>query len=88
MDKKFCCAMYAVALRNLMHADTRIVRENPGDESEDLVRAFLKPDGSSGIYLLDASHGTETGLFSANAKEYPIKLYRIDQKSSIPMFLV
>ena len=87
-DKRFCCAMYAVALRNLMHADTRIVREIPGDESAALVDVFMQPDGSSGIQLLDASHGTETGLFSANAKQYPIKLYRIDQKGAIPMFLV
>ena len=87
-DKRFCCAMYAVALRNLVRSNARIIREVAGDESEAFLHTFLQSDGSTGVTLLDATHGTETGLFSANTKEYPIKLYRIDQKSQNLMFLV
>ncbi len=82
-DKRFCCAMYAVALRNVVRSTERILRQSQGEEALEFCGLF---DGK--MELLDISHATETGLYMAEERRYPIKLYRIDDKSQIPFFLV
>ena len=82
-DKRFCCAMYAVALRNLIHSDSRIKRQVQSDECEEFKELFRDV-----FELLDSSFATETGLSGVQHRRYPVKLYRIDQKSPVAVFLV
>ncbi|KAJ3301510.1 hypothetical protein HDV03_000707 [Kappamyces sp. JEL0829] len=82
-DKRFCCAMYAVALRNVVGSTERILRQCQGEESNDFLEQF-----SGKIELLDHSFATETGLYMPEERRYPTKLYRVDGKSQLPLFLV
>ncbi|RKO99710.1 hypothetical protein CXG81DRAFT_14153, partial [Caulochytrium protostelioides] len=82
LDKRFCCAMYAVGLRNWLRLDCRVERETEGDESDEFLALF--PD----FAYLDASQAAESGLFITAAKRYPRRLYQLDGKRQIFFRLV
>jgi Gelsolin repeat len=82
-DKKFCCAMYAVSLRNMVQSTKRIGRMTEGDEGEEFLKVF---EGS--VVVLDAGYGTETGLFMVQERVYPVKMYRVDGKCKPFLVLV
>ncbi|KAJ3214423.1 hypothetical protein HK099_006881, partial [Clydaea vesicula] len=85
MDKRFCCAMFAVGLRDFLNTNTRIQRECHLEESEEFILLF---DLSGKLLYRDVSEGTESGLFSAQPKQYCLRLYRVYGKRDIQLLLV
>ena len=83
MDKKFCVAMFSVGLRNWIGACCRIQREVEGEESLEFLQVF----GEDFVYE-DVTQATETGLFTAEQKRYPLRLYRIHGKLDLQLCLV
>lgn len=82
-DKKFCCAMYAVSLRNMVQSTKRIGRMVEGEEGEEFLKVF---EGC--VTVLDSRFGTETGLFMVQERVYPIKMYKVDGKFKPLLVLV
>ncbi|KAJ3258638.1 hypothetical protein HK103_003427 [Boothiomyces macroporosus] len=77
-DKRFCCAMFAVALRNSIDAKCKIIRQTESEEDEKFMDLF-----NDNIELLDASFGTDSGLYMAEEKSYPVKLYKMSGKTRV-----
>ncbi|KAI8923913.1 hypothetical protein BC831DRAFT_403171, partial [Entophlyctis helioformis] len=82
MDKKFCVAMYSVGLRNWIGATCRIQREAEGEESAEFQTLFAD------LVLEDESHAAESGLFAAQEKRYPLRLYKVYGRSNLCLCLV
>ncbi|KAI8899011.1 hypothetical protein BC833DRAFT_525213 [Globomyces pollinis-pini] len=82
-DKKFCAAMYSVVLRNLLESPSKIIRETESDESDLFLSLF-----STDLTLLDETFATETGLFMAEEKKYPTRLYELRGKKGVTLHLV
>ncbi|KAJ3217708.1 hypothetical protein HDU67_007404 [Dinochytrium kinnereticum] len=79
MDKRFCCAMYAVGLKNAIGGFT-----TETEESSDFAELF----GGS-LEHLDGSFATESGLFvTEKTRQYPLRLYRIQGKINVFLQLV
>ncbi|KAI9324576.1 hypothetical protein DFJ73DRAFT_915603 [Zopfochytrium polystomum] len=83
MDKRFCCAMYAVGLRNWMGASGKIIRESDSEETKDFLALF----GGS-VEHEDASMAAESGLYIVEEKTYPLRVYRIHGKPNAKLTLV
>ncbi|KAJ1567095.1 hypothetical protein HK405_007183, partial [Cladochytrium tenue] len=83
MDKRFCCAMFAVGLRTWIGGSGKIMRETESEES----RGFLDLFGGS-VEHIDASMAAESGLYIVQEKTYPLRMYRIFGKSSVKVALV
>ena len=81
-DKKFCCAMYATALRTRLQADCMVSRQDETDEDQEFVELFDR------FGRLDQSHGTQSGLYMTLEKAYPVKLYRLDGGRDVQLLLV
>ncbi|KAI8808765.1 hypothetical protein BJ742DRAFT_677556, partial [Cladochytrium replicatum] len=76
LDKRFCSAMYAVALRNLLGSSARIQRETQEDESAEFKALF----GGSVSHEEDTSRAAESALFSyTRVRKRPLRLYRVLQ---------
>ncbi|KAI8805423.1 hypothetical protein BJ742DRAFT_681070, partial [Cladochytrium replicatum] len=73
LDKRFCSAMYAVALRNLLGSSSRIQRETQEDESAEFKALF----GGSVSHEEDTGRAAESALFVAAKR--PLRLYRVLQ---------
>eukprot|EP00842_Homolaphlyctis_polyrhiza_P003903 jgi/Hompol1/4513/HPOL_003677-RA len=83
MDKKFCCAMFAVGLRNWIGASCRIKREVEDEESPEFLSVFSKT-----VEYEDASQATESCLYMAEEKRYPLRLYKMHGKTDLQLALV
>ncbi|XJO75768.1 hypothetical protein BDV3_006392 [Batrachochytrium dendrobatidis] len=83
MDKKFCAAMFSVGLRNWVGAACRIEREVEGEESPEFLAEF-----GDEIEYEDSSQATESGLFMAEQKRYPLRLYKMHGKTGLRLCLV
>nr|XP_006817675.1 PREDICTED: protein flightless-1 homolog [Saccoglossus kowalevskii] len=70
LDKKACAAIHAVNLRNMLGAESRTVREEMGDESEEFLDLF-----DNGIAYIEG--GTSSGFYTVEDIEYPTRLYRV-----------
>jgi hypothetical protein len=81
-DKRFCCAMYAVSLRNQLDTTTPIHRQIETEESEEFLSIF--PD----FEITCASNGTESGLYMPLEFKQTQKLYKIQGKKNIDLILV
>lgn len=84
MDKRFCSAMFAVGLRNWINANCRIERECEKEESDEFLAVFDEYE----FEYLDSSHATESGLFVAEAKRYPLRMYQTFGKKDFQVMLV
>ena len=57
LDKMACAAIHAVNLRNFLGAESRTVREEMGDESDEFMAVSNKPTWPFGLhYLLPFNH--------------------------------
>ncbi|KAJ3191356.1 hypothetical protein HK101_007840 [Irineochytrium annulatum] len=84
MDKRFCCAMYAVGLKNLVGAADKVERVTDLEESPEFTTLF----GGS-LEHLDESFATESGLFVAeNRQNYPLRVYRVQGRINVHLQLV
>ncbi|KAJ3306409.1 hypothetical protein HDU76_004826 [Blyttiomyces sp. JEL0837] len=84
-DKKFCCAVYAVGLRNWLNvSSSRILRQVEGDESLDF-QALFEPNG---IEYVDVSSATESGLYEPLEKVYPVRVYQVTHRPHVFLTLV
>ncbi|KAJ1553646.1 hypothetical protein HK405_007321, partial [Cladochytrium tenue] len=83
MDKRFCCAMFAVGLRTWIGGSGKIMRETESEESPGFLGLF----GGS-VEHIDASLAAESGLYIVQEKSYPLRMYRIYGKSSVKVALV
>ncbi|KAJ3179253.1 hypothetical protein HDU85_004944 [Gaertneriomyces sp. JEL0708] len=72
VDKRFCAAMYSTGLRNWLAVKENVDRETPDDESKDFLDLF-----GGKITHEDASAATESGLFVAKEKRYPLRMYML-----------
>lgn len=71
IDKKFCCAMYAVGIRNWLEAPCRIQREIQNEESPEFLALF------ESIEYQDEELASASGLFKIEETSWPTRLYRI-----------
>ncbi|KAJ3289119.1 hypothetical protein HK104_007716, partial [Borealophlyctis nickersoniae] len=83
MDKRFCSAMFGVGLRNWLGVKESVQREAENEESAAFLSLF-----SPQIRYADPTHATESGLFVAQTRRYPLRLYRLVGKTSINLLLV
>jgi hypothetical protein len=81
-DKKFCCAMYATSLRSRLQTECMVSRQDACDEDQAFLDLFENFD------RLDASHGTQSGLYMALGKAYPVKLYQLEGGRDVRLLLV
>ncbi|XP_065846608.1 protein flightless-1 homolog isoform X2 [Oscarella lobularis] len=81
LDKKACSAMHAVNLRNMLGAESRIVREEQNEESD----AFLSLFNNEITYV---EGGTASGFYTVEETSYPVKLYRVSVHNKIHFELV
>ncbi|KAI8911842.1 hypothetical protein EDD86DRAFT_189095 [Gorgonomyces haynaldii] len=81
IDKKFCCAMFAVGLRNFLEAKCKIQRETEGDESLEFLSLFPV------FEYQDSSNAAESGLYVTQEKQYPTRLYKIKGKNEMQLEL-
>ncbi|KAJ3076583.1 hypothetical protein HDU98_002103 [Podochytrium sp. JEL0797] len=73
MDKRFCCAMFAVGVKNLLGVGESVVRHTQGEETEAFVELF---EGEVGYD--DPSFAAESGLFVAERRRWgAVKVYRV-----------
>ncbi|KAJ3098162.1 hypothetical protein HDU97_004210 [Phlyctochytrium planicorne] len=84
MDKRFCCAMYAVGLKNAIGGTAKVERVTDSEESKDFSELF----GGSLEYI-DSSFATESGLYEAEkSRHYPLRVYRLQGKINVYLQLV
>lgn len=82
LDKRFCAAMYAVNLRNLLKSGARVIRFAHGEESPDFLAlwpVFEYPDASAGV---------QSGLYPVQDREYALLLYKIHGRFDFQLSLV
>ncbi|KAJ3027718.1 UNVERIFIED_CONTAM: hypothetical protein HDU68_003250 [Siphonaria sp. JEL0065] len=84
MDKRFCCAMFAVGVKNLLGVGPRVMRQAQGEETADFTTLF--PNGE--VAYDDESFAAESGLFVAERRRYQLRLYRVSGKPHVRMSLV
>ncbi|KAJ3008494.1 UNVERIFIED_CONTAM: hypothetical protein HDU68_003095, partial [Siphonaria sp. JEL0065] len=84
MDKRFCCAMFAVGVKNLLGVGTRVMRQAQGEETADFKALF--PNGE--VAYDDESFAAESGLFVAERRRYQLRVYRVSGKPHVRMSLV
>ena len=75
IDKKFCCAMYAVGLRNWLDSKGSIKRQNETEEDPEFIALFQN------FRLLDLTHACPSALFEIADRKYPTRLYRVYGKT-------
>ncbi|XP_020611337.1 protein flightless-1 homolog isoform X2 [Orbicella faveolata] len=78
LDKKACSAIHAVNLRNFLGAETRTVREEQGEESEEFSELF-----ENGISYVEG--GTASGFYTVEDPIYPTRLFRILKQSKVQL---
>ncbi|XP_068099632.1 protein flightless-1 homolog [Hyperolius riggenbachi] len=76
LDKKACSAIHAVNLRNYLGAESRSVREEMGDESEEFSQVF-----DNEISYIEG--GTASGFYTVEDTQYITRLYRVYGKKNI-----
>ncbi|KAJ3414280.1 hypothetical protein HDV05_006809 [Chytridiales sp. JEL 0842] len=72
MDKRFCVAMFAVGLKNWIGSSGKIVREAESEETPDFISLF------GDLEYVDASLGTESGLYIMEEYTYPLRVYKVE----------
>ncbi|PIK45358.1 hypothetical protein BSL78_17779 [Apostichopus japonicus] len=70
LDKKACSAIHAVHLRNCLNANTRTIREEQGDESEEFLALY-----EDRVMYIEG--GTTSGFYSSDEKLYTLRMYRL-----------
>ncbi|CAH3013556.1 unnamed protein product [Porites evermanni] len=78
LDKKACSAIHAVNLRNFLGAETRTLREEQEDESEEFIELF-----ENGISYVEG--GTASGFYTVEDPVYPTRLFRILKTSKLQL---
>ncbi|XP_015752858.1 PREDICTED: protein flightless-1 homolog [Acropora digitifera] len=76
LDKKACSAIHAVNLRNFLGAETRTIREEQEDESDEFLELF-----ENGTSYVDG--GTASGFYTVEDPIYPTRLFRILKTSKV-----
>ncbi|KNC98336.1 uncharacterized protein SPPG_06729 [Spizellomyces punctatus DAOM BR117] len=72
VDKRFCAAMFSTGLRNWIGAKGGVERVSDDDSSPTFLALF-----SDRFRTEDATEATESGLFVAEQKRYPLRLYML-----------
>lgn len=70
LDKKACSAIHAVHLRNCLNANTRTIREEMGEESEEFLSLFEEK-------VMYIEGGTSSGFYSTEETQYILRMYRL-----------
>jgi hypothetical protein len=81
-DKKFCCAMHAVSLRNQLQCSNRILRQVENEENEEFLELFQHYE------IQDESYGTDTALFIPESNPHHPNLYQISGSRVLKLILV
>ncbi|XP_070580511.1 protein flightless-1 homolog isoform X2 [Ptychodera flava] len=76
LDKKACSAIHAVNLRNMLGAETRTIREELGEESDEFLDLF-----DHDIAYIEG--GTASGFYTVEDVEYPTRLYRVSGTNNL-----
>ncbi|XP_077979602.1 protein flightless-1 homolog isoform X2 [Glandiceps talaboti] len=76
LDKKACSAIHAVNLRNMLGAETRTIREEMGEESDEFLDLF-----DNDIAYIEG--GSASGFYSVEDVEYPTRLYRVSGTANL-----
>ncbi|KAI8824778.1 uncharacterized protein EV422DRAFT_492631, partial [Fimicolochytrium jonesii] len=84
VDKRFCVALYGAGLRNWVHASGSVDRETSGDESPEFMALF----GGRFSVDDDVADAAESGLFVAEKKRYPLRLYMLCGNKEIKLRLM
>lgn len=79
LDKKACSAIHAVNLRNMLGADSRCIREEMQDESDEFLELF-----DNDIAYIEG--GSASGFYSVEQTVYPLRLYALAGKRSLKPF--
>ncbi|KAI9096258.1 hypothetical protein DFS34DRAFT_643175 [Phlyctochytrium arcticum] len=83
VDKRFCAAMFGTGLRNWSGANGGVERECPNEESVEFQTLF----GNKFAHVA-TSEAAESGLFVAQKKRYPLRLYMIYGNREIKLRLL
>ncbi|XP_071963998.1 protein flightless-1 homolog [Antedon mediterranea] len=75
LDKKASSAIHAVNLRNLLGAQTRTIREEMGDESEEFMELF------GDVAYIEG--GTLSGFYTVEDISFTVRLYRASGTQNI-----
>ncbi|KAI8904251.1 hypothetical protein DFJ77DRAFT_484554 [Powellomyces hirtus] len=84
IDKRFCAAMFSTGLRNWIYATRNVERETTGDESAEFLALF------GGKFIVDENleAATDSSLFVAEEKRWPLRLYMLCGNKEIKLRLV
>lgn len=77
LDKKACSAIHAVGLRNHLNAQSRTIREEQGEESDEFLALF--PDGID--YVKGAR--TASGFYTVEETEYAHRMFRLHEVAEL-----
>ena len=81
LDKRFCAAMYAVGLKDLLTGNASIIRIVSEEEPLEFKELF-------DLKYLDFYHSSESGLFPVGEKDWPLFLYVLNGKFDWNLSLV
>ena len=70
LDKKFCCAMYAVGLKDYLRSTQKIIKVGPEEESFGFKELFPQ-------LVYSNTYSTESGLFPVKEKSWNLVLYQL-----------
>ncbi|KAJ3243644.1 hypothetical protein HDU78_000257 [Chytriomyces hyalinus] len=76
-DKRFCAAMFAVGVKNMLGVGANVKRQAEGEESQEFLDLF-----ENRIEYHDASLAAESGLFVPEKKLHPLRLYCVHGKTA------
>ncbi|KAJ3229851.1 hypothetical protein HDU81_004971 [Chytriomyces hyalinus] len=76
-DKRFCAAMFAVGVKNMLGVGANVKRQAEGEESQEFLDLF-----ENRIEYHDASLAAESGLFVPEKKVHPLRLYCVHGKTA------
>ena len=71
LDKRFCCAMYAVGLKDFLKGNSQIIKVGPNEESISFKDLFPNLEYS------EATYSTESGLFPVQDKTWNLLLFKV-----------
>ncbi|KAJ3331735.1 hypothetical protein HDU76_002350 [Blyttiomyces sp. JEL0837] len=83
MDKRFCCAMFAVGLKNWIGTSSSVIRQSYNEESDEFLNLF----NGSIEYESDLSKAGESGLYVPEEFKYPLRVYRLFGKPNVRLRL-
>lgn len=77
LDKRFCCAMYAVGLKEFLNGNSQIIKVGPDEESLSFKNLFPQ------LKYSEETYSTESGLFPVQEKIWNLLLYQVHDWSLI-----